>query len=97
MQKLWSDPLSGYVMCFLLIHRVPSGIVSARILWQESTEELLSALFVVTRFSWNFLHLPAIQRFSWRAGGWGGQGVFLPVNARSLGPVRKKMRRAQSF
>lgn len=66
----------GYVMCFLLIHRVPSGIVSARIIWQESTEELLSALFAVTRFHWNFLHFPAIQRFSWRGGGWGCKVCF---------------------
>lgn len=66
----------GYVMCFLLIHGVPSGRVSASILWQESTEELLSALFVVTRFNWNFLHLPAIHRFSWRGGGRGCKVCF---------------------
>lgn len=88
----------GYVMCFLLIHRVPSGMVSARIIWQEATEELLSALFAVTRFHWNFLHLTAIQRFSWRAG-WRPrlQGVFLPVNARSQGAAWRDSLRAQSF
>lgn len=59
----------GYVMCFLLIHWVPSGLFSARIIWQESTKELLSALFVVTRVNWNFLHLPAIQRFWWKREG----------------------------
>lgn len=59
----------GYVMCLRLIHWVPSGKFFARIIWQESAEELLSALFVVTRLNWNFLYLPEIQRFSWR--GWG--------------------------
>lgn len=59
----------GNVMCFLLIYWVPSGLFSARIIWQESAEELLSALFVVTRFNWNFLRLLAILRFSWRGQG----------------------------
>lgn len=63
----------GYIMCFLLIHWVPSGILSARILWQESTGESLSALCVVTALSWNFLHLRETQRFSWRLWGSGSQ------------------------
>ena len=64
----------GYIMCFLLMHWVPSGLFPARIIWQESAEELFSGLFVVTRFNRNFLHLLAIQRFSWR-----GQGTSCKV------------------
>lgn len=66
----------GYVMCFLLIYWVPSGLFSARIVWQESAEELLSALFVVTRFNWNFLLLLAILRFSWGCQGPGWKVCF---------------------
>ena len=82
-------PASGWGV-FLLIHGPPAGTVSARIPWQESAEESLSALFAVRRLSW---HFPRLRRFGDPGGGGEARvrGGFLPLKARSLGAGGRRL------